>query len=363
MKFNLNKTLLITGGTALAFLVAFLLWWQLGQLSWLDGSNIIGIDNEDQRPRASLTGLICDNYDRRPIAVMMASDPVARPLSGISQADIVIEMPVTPNGITRMMAVFQCEVPEEIGSIRSAREDFLPLVKGFGALYAHWGGEREALNKLNNGVLDNVDAMKYEGTVFYRKNSVPRPHNGFTTIKLLEGKARDLGYDLNDTFSGYLRTEEKPERNLSSIAETVTIDYESPHDVKWIYDGNSNTYKRIRGGEAEVDRNTGRQVEANIVVLMHTTSKVLSIDYISVNTVGEGDAEFYQNGIKISGTWKNNGNGLRFYSMKSAPTPKGVGAPKPTSEVGSRDRSVGAEASGEMKFIPGKMWIEVVTNS
>lgn len=329
--FNLNKLIWIAGGAALSSFIAFLFWWQ-----W--GSNIIGIENEDQsasRRTASLTGLVCDDYARRPIAVMMASDPIARPLSGISQADIVIEMPVTPNGITRIMAIFQCDKPEEIGSIRSAREDFLPLVKSFGAIYVHWGGEREALNKLNNGILDNIDAMRHEGTVFYRKSSIPRPHNGFTTIELLENKAEDLGYDLADSFYGYLRTTEKPDRNLSNIIETITIDYENPYDVKWTYDDNSNRYKRVRGGEVEIDRNTGGQVETNIIVLMRTTSKILSVDYISMNTIGEGEAEFYQNGIKISGTWKNNNNDLKFYDTNGQ----------------------------EMKFIPGKMWIEILTDN
>ncbi|MEK7603730.1 MAG: DUF3048 domain-containing protein [Patescibacteria group bacterium] len=326
-KLDLNKLLLIAGITAAALLVAFLFWWQ-----W--GPNIIGIKNEDQkRPRASLTGLACDNYARRPIAVMMASDPVARPLSGISQADIVIEMPVTPNGITRMMAIFQCEEPEEIGSIRSAREDFLTLADAFGAIYVHWGGEEEALKKLNDGILDNINAMKYDGSVFYRKNSVPRPHNGFTTVELLTDKAKDLEYDLNDMFSGYLRREEGSERSLSNIVESVSIDYKSPYDVKWVYDANLDIYKRIRGGTAEIDENTGKQVETNIVVLMHTVSGVLNLDYITVKTAGEGEAEFYQNGIKISGMWKNIANDLKFYDTDGQ----------------------------EMKFIPGKMWIEIAT--
>ena len=342
---DMNKTLVIAGITASAFLVAFLFWWQ-----W--GSNIIGINNESDNNRtvASLTGLTCGNYSKRPVAVMMTSDPIARPLSGISQADVVIEMPVTPNGITRMMAVFQCdpfddtsfdktqdrqgEEPFEIGSIRSAREDFLPLVASFRALYAHWGGEREALNKLNNGILDNIDAMKYEGTVFYRKNSVLRPHNGFTTIELLEDKAEDLGYNLSDTFLGYLRTEEKPERNLSNIVSVISVAYENSYRIEWIYDESANSYKRIRGGEPETDRNTGKQVETSIVVLMRTTSKVLNIDYISVKTTGEGGAEFYQNGIKTSGTWKNINNDLRFYDTNGQ----------------------------EMKFVPGKMWVEIITN-
>lgn len=330
MKFNLknvdlNKILVIAGIIAGVFLVAFIFWWQ-----W--GPNIIGIKNEDQRPRASLTGLACDNYARRPIAVMMASDPVARPLSGISQADIVIEMPVTPNGITRMMAIFQCEEPEEIGSIRSARDDFLTLADSFGALYAHWGGEAEALKKLNNGILDNINAMKYEGSVFYRKSSIPKPHNGFTTIKLFTDKAKDLGYELNDTFSGYVRGEERSERSLSNIVESVSIDYESPYDVKWVYDADLAIYKRIRGGTAEIDENTGKQVETSIIVLMHTVSGVINLDYITVKTVGEGEAEFYQNGIRISGSWKNIANDLKFYDTDGQ----------------------------EIKFIPGKMWIEII---
>ena len=337
---------MITGIVALTLLIAFLFWWQ-----W--GSNIIGIKNEDRKPRASLTGLACGNYARRPVAVMMASDPVARPLSGISQADIVVEMPVTPNGITRMMAIFQCEPFNdnqggelfEIGSIRSAREDFLTIAGSFGALYVHWGGEAEALKKLNNGILDNINAMKYEGSVFYRKVSIPKPHNGFTTIALLADKAEELGYDLNDMFSGYARGEEKSEsrrgtraepglrRSLSNIVETISIDYESPYDIKWTYNGDSDTYKRVRGGEAEIDENTGKQVETNIIVLMHTVSSPINLDYITVKTVGEGEAEFYQNGIRISGSWKNIANDLKFYDNDGQ----------------------------EMKFIPGKMWIEIIT--
>ena len=323
---SLNQLLVIASAVAVAFLLAFLIWWQ-----W--GPNIISIKNKDQRPRASLTGLVCDNYSRRPVAVMMASDAVARPLSGVGQADLVIEMPVTPDGVTRMMAIFQCEEPEEIGSIRSAREDFLPFVDGFGALYAHWGGETEALKKLNNGVLDNIDAMKYEGTVFYRKRSVPRPHNGFTTLELLTDKAENLGYGLNDSFLGYLRRDDEPERNLNNIVSTVSIGYESPYDVEWLYDEDANTYKRARGGEAEIDANTDRQVESSIVVLMRTGSTVLSIEYVSVNTVGEGEAEFYQSGIKTIGAWKNNASNLKFYDALGQ----------------------------EMKFIPGKMWIEITT--
>src|SRR3989344_2427674 len=85
-------------------------------------------------PESDLSGERCQNAKRRPIAVMLSSDPETRPLSGIGAADLVFEMPVTDGGVTRMMTVFQCEQPKEIGSIRSARSDFIPWVHGLGAV-------------------------------------------------------------------------------------------------------------------------------------------------------------------------------------------------------------------------------------
>src|SRR5437867_1914787 len=107
----------------------------------------IGAGDTQAKKPSSIAGLDCDNSQRRPIAVMLESDIEGRPLTSIGQADLVIEMPVTPNGITRFMVVFQCQNPKEIGAIRSAREDFIPLATSFQSLYAHWGGEHGSLDE------------------------------------------------------------------------------------------------------------------------------------------------------------------------------------------------------------------------
>src|SRR3989344_8529980 len=154
-------------------------------------------------PESDLSGEKCQNAKRRPVAVMLSSDPETRPLSGIGAADLVFEMPVTDSGVTRMMAVFQCDLPSEIGSIRSAREDFIPWVQGLGAVYAHWGGERTALDQLNGGIVDNIDAMKYEGIYYFRKNNARPPHNGFTSSELLAKANAKLGYSLEKSATSY----------------------------------------------------------------------------------------------------------------------------------------------------------------
>ena len=122
----------------------------------------------------------CPDIERRAIAVMMPSDPVVRPVSGFSRADMVWELPVLVSDVTRLMAIYQCEEPSEIGSVRSARHDYLFLAEGLDAILAHWGGSYHALNRVSAGEFQTINAIANPFNAFYRKSTIPRPHNGFT---------------------------------------------------------------------------------------------------------------------------------------------------------------------------------------
>ncbi len=298
---------------------------------------------EPKRP-SSIAGLPatagCATAGRRPLAVMLASDPETRPLSGIGSADLVIEMPVTPNGVTRFMAVYQCQTPKEIGSIRSAREDFIPLAAGFSAVYAHWGGEHSALDRLNKKIVDNINALQFDGTVFYRKKNIRPPHNGFSSPDLLFGQAKSFGYNPAKDFTGYPHTDAAPAKNIANLTTSVAIPYPYPYDVKWVYKADRNLYARSRGGRPEIDRNDNKQVTASVIAVMHTSSRILykGDQYIEIRTTGEGIAEIYQSGIKITGTWKKDpkrlDSKLYFFDQEGR----------------------------EIKFVPGQIWIEIVTS-
>ena len=280
-------------------------------------------------PQSDLSGEKCENAKARPVAVMISSDPETRPLSGIGEADIVFEMPVTDNGVTRMMAVFQCYRPQEIGSVRSARSDFIPWVQGLGAIYAHWGGERDALSKLNSGIVDNIDAMKYEGIYYFRKIKTRPPHNGFTSSDLINQANTKLGYTLEKSTISYKHDSGKP----AGIVEPPLV-YEANFAVQWRYQPTTNTYLRWRGDKEEMDRNTSKQVEASNIVLLKTAWLPISKDYINVKTVGSGEAIIYKNGEATNGTWEK----------KTA-----------------LDRLVFFDSIGqEIKFTVGKIWIETL---
>jgi hypothetical protein len=302
-----------------------------------NAGSLSGAENKKQEEKkdiSPLNGLSCDNYNRRPIAVMLANDEVARPLSGLSEADMVFEMQVVEDSITRLMAVFVCNSPEDLGSIRSARHNFIPLAMGLDAIYAHWGGSHFALEKLNKGIADNIDAMKNPYEAFFRKLGISAPHNGFSTIEKLTASAGKLKYRLENNFEGYLH---QISNSKSQNPNTnVKINYAYPWNVEWEYDGEKNVYSRFRGGRAEIDKNNNQQIEAGNIVVMFAKSRPLEGQYNDVDVEGEGEIILYQNSEEIKGKWKKDRNNLK-------------------SKLYFFD-----ESGQEVKFVPGQIWVEII---
>ncbi len=337
---------------AILIIAGIILFWQLGSTS----IEIQGLDSEksekinfkpvNKGEVSPITGLECQNYNRRPIAVMLAMDPITRPLSGIGMADLVIEMPVITGSITRLMAVYVCEAPAEIGSLRSARHDYIPLAMGLDAIYAHWGGSHFALDKLDAGIMDNIDAMKNPYNAYWQKSGIPMPHNGFTSYARLLNSAEKLGYRLINKFEGYPHLEKLklPAQGWSASGGKtqmskgeLTIGYTGRYRVYYEYNPETNSYKRWRAGTPEIDKLTNKQVEVQNVVVMRAASRMIQPpDYNDVDVEGTGEAIVYRNGEEIRGTWKKEGRyqPTKLYFLDSN--------------------------GKEIEFTSGKIWIEIV---
>lgn len=281
-----------------------------------------------------LTGERCRGAQKRPYAVMMASDTRARPLSGIASADLVVEMPVIKDGITRMMALFVCKQPEEIGSVRSARHDFISMAAAFDAIFVHWGGSQRALIALGGDVIDNIDALINPAEVFFRKSSVRPPHNGFTSYDNLVRASQFLSYRTETTLSPYQHIVDSPQEEADRV--TLVVGYPSPYTVHYIYSRGSNSYLRWRGGTPEYDRLDNAQVEVKVVIVMRTTIQQLDAEYNKVEVTGSGEAFIFQNGRFTLGSWE-----------------------KAASPFASR-LILRDQGGNEVAFVAGSRWIEIV---
>jgi len=329
-----NKKLIIISFFIILALGLIFVWqkssWTI-EVGNESSSSIIEIESEKISP---LSGLVCDNYKRRPFAVVLANDPVTRPLSGLSKADLVIEMPVITNSITRMIAFYVCNDPEEIGSLRSARHDFIPLAQGLDSILVHWGGSHFALDKLDAGVIDNIDALKNPYNAFYREGSKPQPHNGFTSLDRLNNSAKKLNYRLTNVFEGYSFIKEKKGQSNDKV---LRINYSYPYNVSYQYDSITNSYFRYRTNLKEVDASNDKQIEAKNIVVMRSFSKQIEGPYYNdLDLEGSDECQIYQNGIVIDCIWKKS-------------------EINPYSKLKFLDND-----DNEIPFVQGQTWIEIV---
>ncbi len=254
-------------------------------------------------------GVNDDGTKIRSIGVMLAGDSTVRPLSGIGQADIVIEMPVITGGINRFLAIFQCTDAPEIGSIRSARDDFIPVAAAFDAVYGHWGGSHFALDKLKKGVIDNIDALQNPYNAYFRKNGIASPNNGFSSLSRMRTAAEKKGYRMTQK-EGYEYARLSESEEGAATGTTVSIGYPGQFGVSWIYDPVKKIYARSRGGREEIDKNTGLQVVASNVIVLSTSIKQIEGQYNDVRVTGDGEARIYRLGTEIVGKWKKDPNVL-----------------------------------------------------
>lgn len=284
-------------------------------------------------PLSPLTGLPCECVNQRPMAIMLAGDTEARPLSGISEAEVVIEMPVVTSGITRYLAIFHCSNPQEIGSVRSARHDFISLAAGFDAIFVHWGGSHFALDKLKNKVVDNINALYLDGSVFYRKVGLVAPHDGFSTLTKLKTYSQEVQYRNDWNFVGYKFA--KKEDNFIKSGH-LTIKYPNNFKVDYEYDGNNKTYTRFKADSRELDRNNNQTVTVSNVIVVYAVSRQIEGQYNDVDIDGEGKAVFYFNGSEVFGVWKKDKNNINAKMLFFD------------------------DSGNEIEFMPGKTWIQVV---
>jgi len=162
----------------------------------------------------------------------------ARPQSGIDKADIVFEEPVE-GGITRYVAIFQCQQASLVGPIRSARNIDIGILGEFGQpLLVHVGGIAPVLANIETSPLINIDLGDYPSVV----QNVPgrvAPYDTYASTAALWRLHPD------DT------TPPVPVFSFSTTPPagipvgTVTIPFSGEADVVWSYSASEHQYLRF----------------------------------------------------------------------------------------------------------------------
>ncbi len=268
---------------------------------------------------AKLTGLQVEpELNKRPITgIMIENSPSARPQSGLKDAEVVFEA-VAEGGITRFLALFHINRPQEIGPVRSARPYYVDWVAGFDAGYGHVGGSPEGLAHLRNIGVKDLDQFGNPGA-YWRSSARYAPHNMYTSMDRLDELNKSKGYT-SSNFAGFARYEDEAPAETPT-AKTIDIALSSYlYNVHYDYDPASNSYKRVLGGQPHVDAPTGQQIAPKVIVAM-VMAKGRNGIYSTYNTIGSGEAIIFHNGEYASARWEKTSSKepLKFTNAEGKP--------------------------------------------
>lgn len=276
-------------------------------------------DGKEINPLTGESGYSTDAFGKRPVAVMVNNIKAALPQYGITDADVIYEVPVE-GGITRLMAVYADynNVPN-ICSVRSCRYYYPIIALGLDAIYCHWGADQTiAVETLNRTGIEHLDGA-YEEGLFYRDEERAATYDSEHTGYL-------CGAELAEHFASHeFRTdinEENKNGGLTFVSEgetytpdgqdctTATFHFSDNYFSTFEYNEAEGTYYKQHSGNPHMDGVTGKQLEFENVFALRTSVTSRDGYLMDVQIVGEGDGYYISKGKAHPISWKKDAENL-----------------------------------------------------
>lgn len=281
-----------------------------------------GINEEQNTNTYQAFGIIIENTSS------------ARPQSALGLADIVYENAVETYSITRFLAIYASEHPAKVGPVRSSRIPFVRMIQEWGLPYAHFGsaatGQGDAKSLVESiDVPIRFDGHKGINHEFYSRDSARKaPHNAYFNAEDALVKIPELEYEKLFDFDESSNIDQQD-------ASTVSFRYSSGNQVRYAYDSENKNYLRFINDKPMLDAYMNEQIRVTNIIALHaphTTAE--SVQYVLVDFLGEGKAEYFVNGKYEEGSWKKASYEERTEYFDSAGNP--------------------------IVLLPGNTWIQVV---
>lgn len=279
-----------------------------------EAEEVIQEDVENELPyHYPLTGVGSETEtEGKAVAVMINNHPKARPQSGLNKADIVYEI-LAEGDVTRFLAVFQSETPDNMGPVRSARDYYIDLAKGLDALFIAHGYSEEARELLERDYVDNLNGMVYDGTLFKRASFRDAPHNSYITYENVLKGAKEKNYSMNQSPPEFEFLSEEDSKSVTGDeASSVMVSYSASgvFNSSYEYDESVGKYKRYSDGEQTIDYDTKDPILLDNLFIIETTHQVIDdAGHKEIDLRSGGSGYLLQKGKVMEVEWKND-NGL-----------------------------------------------------
>lgn len=273
---------------------------------------VTGTDHtETPPPICPLTGVEAPGgrIPHRPaLAIKVENAPEARPQTGLNKADVVFEEPVE-GGLTRFIAVFQCNDANNVGPVRSGRmEDADVLIQLGRPVMGFAGGASPVKRAIDRSGIVDVNYI-VAPDAYTRDASRVAPHNLYTTTAALWKAGVKVSKTHADPPSSLFTYADEIAGKSKKVGE-VHLPFSSSYaDVYWRWSAKEGTWLRSHGSEPHMLTDGGQVAAVNVVVMQVKVGMSEIVDAAgnhspSVDLTGKGKAYIFRNGRMIAGRWE-----------------------------------------------------------
>lgn len=255
-----------------------------------------------------LTGVAGEPVQRPALAVKVENTDMARPQSGLDQADVVWET-IVEFEVSRLVAVFQSQVPPTIGPVRSVRPMDLPIISPLHGLFAYSGGQPGILALVGPS---GAQSLSHDSGVdgLARISTRSAPHNVYADPTKLWAQA-DAGHQASpsEQFAFAPDAAQATAVTAGTPASQLAFNLSSYAKPQWSWDAASGTWLRSEGTTPATVA-TGARISAVNIVSITASHPDSGFDaqhgapVPTYNLVGSGDGFIATGGKTIAVTWK-----------------------------------------------------------
>jgi len=241
-----------------------------------------------------------------PAMVQIENSILARPLSGVQQADLVYEY-LAEGGITRMTVIyFKPSGSQRIEPVRSARPVTIHLWHAYHGVIFFSGANQKVLDMIAAEHIPALSESSDGGIYFARDPSRRAPHNLYTDgDRLAQGLkkyAPRVTYQLPAPGT-------PPASPAPTTANHVVFDQTNFHRVTYTYSAADSAYAYGTELGPLIDKNTGQPIKpVNVIVIQvahHDAgfTDVLGAPAVDFDLHGTGPADVFTQGHRYTAKW------------------------------------------------------------
>lgn len=224
---------------------------------------------------------------------------VARPQISLNKTDIVFDEMVE-GGLTRFVAVWHSQMPEQVGPVRSIRPMDPDIISPFGGIVCYSGGQLKFVNMMRNTNVFNASETVEQGKgTFSRSADREAPHNVIVNVNKLQAAHPDLAAPS----PMFKFTSDETEAGAAGKSVDLLKVYYPSALAQWEPNTDRTAWLRTQDGKPHTDAADGSRIQAkNVVVLQVAIDRTYG--YVPKTVMNSsGKAWVFTNGKYVEATW------------------------------------------------------------